>query len=581
MGIFSRKRKKNIDGLIRDLKDEDEGVRDAAVKALVNIGEPAVEPLIEALKDGNANFRYMAAEALEEIGDRRAVEPLIEALKDKDFTVRGMAASALGNIKDARAVEPLIKALKDEGRTVRSSAAEALEKIAWQPKDNVEKAYYLIALGQWDELVKLGKPAVEPLIEALKDKDSDVRSSAAEALGEIGNPCAVEPFIGALKDVEPRVRKAAFFALEKIAKQAKVDESLRQSAIDAVKQVDIDRLNMELGKFYTSSPDKAVEMLFDKAMAIVPTISQENFVKAYNRMLASGPSPLVEGSESEVKRLILGNAKALAREHGFQNFSIKLYLFKGYKGEEAAQMVAWFYVRESPIGKLVHLWKTDNAFHAYGHPELLSSKGAAKVTRKKTKKQPAVDLEGRSIKFESLDSFKKQIEVSPHGVYDSAPLLLDEDPDLEQLFVDPPIIQKPTEQNRQFWASAEASAQLCRITLVTGYLQHPKPEVRLKTLDMIKKYQLLNVNDQLLFDLLAADPDEIVRREVARITWLSERDVNCEYAVNKAKDEITYGSENDPVGPTRAREALALLVEAAPDEDARRALKHLISLPWP
>ena len=38
-----------------------------------------------------------------------------------------------------------------------------------------------------------------------------------------------------------------------------------------------------------------------------------------------------------------------------------------------------------------------------------------------------------------VDSYmKKQIEVSPRGHYDSAPLLLEDTPDLEKLFVDPP-----------------------------------------------------------------------------------------------------------------------------------------------
>jgi hypothetical protein len=177
----------------------------------------------------------------------------------------------------------------------------------------------------------------------------------------------------------------------------------------------------------------------------------------------------------------------------------------------------------------------------------------------------------------------KIIEVSPRGFYDSAPLLLDETPDLEQLFADPPVIQKPTEQNSPYWNSAEADAKVRRMTLVTGYLQHPKPEVRLKTLGLIEKHQLLGIgmHSQLLFDLLAIDLDEAVRREVARITWLYEHSVNCEYAVNKAKDEIAYGSENDPVGPTRARKALELLAETAPNENARRGLEHNISLPWP
>jgi len=172
---------------------------------------------------------------------------------------------------------------------------------------------------------------------------------------------------------------------------------------------------------------------------------------------------------------------------------------------------------------------------------------------------------------------KKRIEVSPRGHYDSAPLLLENAPNLEKLFVDPPIIQKPTKKNRQYWASA--GVQVRQNTLVTGYLQHSKPEVRLKTLDFIVEYQLFGFNTQLLFDLLATDPDEAVRREVARITWLGEASVNCKYTVNKAKDEIAYGSENHPVGPTRAKKALALLVETAPDEDAQRALEHQISLP--
>ncbi len=173
---------------------------------------------------------------------------------------------------------------------------------------------------------------------------------------------------------------------------------------------------------------------------------------------------------------------------------------------------------------------------------------------------------------------KKQIKVPPRGHYDSAPLLIDEIPDLEKLFADPPIIQEATDRNRDYWSSAKD--EIRRMTLATGYLQHPAPEVRLKTLELIAKYRPPG-NDQLLFDLLAADPDQGVRLEAARITWLLEREANCRYAVNKAKDEIAYGSENHPVGPTRARKALRLLVEAAPDEDARKALEHQISLPWP
>jgi hypothetical protein len=69
----------------------------------------------------------------------------------------------------------------------------------------------------------LGAPAMEPLIAALKDKDSkdsDVRQAAAEALGEIKDPRAVEPLIAALKDAKWRVRYAAAYALGEIGDPA-------------------------------------------------------------------------------------------------------------------------------------------------------------------------------------------------------------------------------------------------------------------------------------------------------------------------------------------------------------------------
>ena len=58
-----------------------------------------------------------------------AVEPLIQALQDEYWRVRMHAAGILGDIGDARAVEPLVQARQDEYRRVRYAAARALEKI--------------------------------------------------------------------------------------------------------------------------------------------------------------------------------------------------------------------------------------------------------------------------------------------------------------------------------------------------------------------------------------------------------------------------------------------------------------------
>ncbi len=57
------------------------------------------------------------------------VESLIKDLKNKNKNIRKKAVEALAEIDDSWAVEPLIKALKDKDEDVRKASKEALEKI--------------------------------------------------------------------------------------------------------------------------------------------------------------------------------------------------------------------------------------------------------------------------------------------------------------------------------------------------------------------------------------------------------------------------------------------------------------------
>ena len=205
------------EALARNKSLEDYRVREDAGKSLVAIGKPAVEPLIEALKDGDADARYAATEALGEIRDARAVGALIEALKDKDGVVRLGAAWALGEIRDATATGPLIEALKDKYKHILKYATPHHERGRYGiVRDRATRA-----------LVAIGQPAVELLIEALKDGDADTRCAVVEILGEIGDTRAVEPLIDvSLKDKDETVRSRAVGALRwKMGQPAK--ESLR------------------------------------------------------------------------------------------------------------------------------------------------------------------------------------------------------------------------------------------------------------------------------------------------------------------------------------------------------------------
>jgi 3-methyladenine DNA glycosylase AlkD len=132
------------------------------------------------------------------------IQPLKKVLKRESRELRAGVARALGEIGDARAVDALIEALKDEDSDVYWNSIDALVKIA--KKD----------LGVVDKLIK-----------ALKDEDSDVRISVAWALGEIGDASAVDALIEALRDEDSYVRESVAWALGAIGDARAVDSLIK------------------------------------------------------------------------------------------------------------------------------------------------------------------------------------------------------------------------------------------------------------------------------------------------------------------------------------------------------------------
>lgn len=114
-----------VEPLIKQLRDWD--IRKFAIRALGKIkDERVLEPLIGQLRSDE--FNLDATEALVELGEP-AVERLVAALKDKDDLVRKQAVIALGRIKISAALDPLIEMLNDQDWFTRLTAAAALEKI--------------------------------------------------------------------------------------------------------------------------------------------------------------------------------------------------------------------------------------------------------------------------------------------------------------------------------------------------------------------------------------------------------------------------------------------------------------------
>ena len=203
---------KVVDALIQMLNVDDRFVRSKAVINLGRIGDMrAIDSLIPMLED--TFVREDAEKSLYRLGwqpegsppipdiktlvANSDIEGLIEATTfEKDIQIRRAAAEALGEFRDPRAIAPLISRLKEED---------------WPSPSHMSTA---------NALAKIGSPAVEPLIQHLKDGNKNIRAGTALALGKIGDTKAITGLISNLWDPIPFVRWSAADALGAIGDPA-------------------------------------------------------------------------------------------------------------------------------------------------------------------------------------------------------------------------------------------------------------------------------------------------------------------------------------------------------------------------
>lgn len=208
--------KGDIHGLTRLLQHPDLTVQWKAAEALGTLGPEAVDHLLSVMHKQDLPGRLGAIEALADIRDSRAVKPLVNLLLyDESNEIRWASAIALGEIGDGSAIEPLENALKNRDKYVRYGAAIALRHIGWNPESPEEKARLYIALQDWKQILSLGKGATEPVFEILSDPDPDVRHHAIETLERLHVPVPNELCGQMLRDPVAGVRWQAVIAAKK------------------------------------------------------------------------------------------------------------------------------------------------------------------------------------------------------------------------------------------------------------------------------------------------------------------------------------------------------------------------------
>ncbi|KAJ4157867.1 hypothetical protein NW754_009517 [Fusarium falciforme] len=181
------------------LKDEDSGVREAAVRALggrSDLPEEILKAVAARLEDKDEDVREAAVRALGVRSDlpKEILKAVAARLKDKDEDMREAAVRALGVRSDLP--EEILKAvaarLKDKDEDMREAAVRALGVRSDLPKE-----------------------ILKAVAARLEDKDEDVREAAVRALGvRLDLPEETLKAVAAwLEDEVWHVRRAAVWAL--------------------------------------------------------------------------------------------------------------------------------------------------------------------------------------------------------------------------------------------------------------------------------------------------------------------------------------------------------------------------------
>jgi len=144
-------------------------------------------------------------------------ETLVEALTHNDSSVRESAAKEFAKRKDKRGINLLVETLHDDEANVRFQAATALNELGWRPNAEAQQAIHVVALQQFEAAAQLREAAIEPLTLLLKARESGLRMAALETMALIGSPRVIKPLIDILKDEDPQVRAVAVQALRRLA----------------------------------------------------------------------------------------------------------------------------------------------------------------------------------------------------------------------------------------------------------------------------------------------------------------------------------------------------------------------------
>jgi HEAT repeat protein len=217
--------------LLKHLTDPDPSVRDASVSALGQGGEELLPVLVELLSSRHSVERSGAARALADMKDR-AILPLLEQARYENPQVRAAVSYALGRIDSCQCSQALITLLADPKVEVRLAAARGIGDgghILFAPL-LLEHVYDLsprVRAATVRSMGILGYQEILPKLPSLfKDREWLVREAVVTALGRLEGQAYSEILVKGLADPIAAVRESSAHALKQLDLFEEVAQSL-------------------------------------------------------------------------------------------------------------------------------------------------------------------------------------------------------------------------------------------------------------------------------------------------------------------------------------------------------------------
>lgn len=243
----------NLNEAINNLSNDDVKVRKEAIESLIGItDERSIEPLIKATTDENAQVRFKAAEILGNMGDV-AVDKLIEEFESAEGKDKRFLAFALKETEDKKVIPYFVDACDDEDFGVRKVAVRALGEL--QAED------------QLDSIAK-----------CLDDEDWGVKLAAIQALGDLASDEAIKLIKDARKSEDDKdFKKSCNKAIKKAEKRQKAKSSgkaivkvIPMSTIKEMEKTNVQKAIKEYERYVESkqakdAPYKRLCVLYRKA----------------------------------------------------------------------------------------------------------------------------------------------------------------------------------------------------------------------------------------------------------------------------------------------------------------------------